>query len=30
MVTSLKIEARDDIAYINILKNKLEFDNKYG
>ena len=30
MVTSTKVEARDDIVYFTFLKNKLEIDNKYG
>lgn len=30
MVTSSKVEAKDDIVYFTILKNKLEIDNKFG
>jgi hypothetical protein len=30
MVTSAKVEAKDDIVYFTFLKNKLEIDNKYG
>lgn len=30
MVTSTKVEAKDDIVYFTFLKNKLEIDNKYG
>ena len=30
MVTSMKVEAKDDIVLITFLKNKLEIDNKYG
>jgi hypothetical protein len=30
MVTSTKVEARDDIVYFTFLKNKLVIDNMYG
>ena len=30
MVTSSKVEAKDDILYFTLLKNKLEIDNKFG
>jgi hypothetical protein len=30
MITSMNVRAEDDIVFIDILKNKLDIDNKYG